>query len=171
MFGINALKILQGIHSKYIVHRDLKPENFLIDSKNKLTIVDFGLSKRYVDHKGRHIPRTENKAFRGTLRYCSINMHLGVENTRRDDLESLGYVIIYFMKGRLPWQGIPSGQNRTKAITQKKIKTSLDELCRGTPKEMQEYMSVCRNLGFDETPDYKQLIDFLHSALVTSGHE
>lgn len=105
--GIHLLNILETVHNKYILHRDIKPENFLFDpTTRKFYIIDFGLSKRYVDRSGKHMPREENKSFRGTLRYCSLNMHLGVENTRRDDLESFLYVMIYFLKGRLPWQAI-----------------------------------------------------------------
>lgn len=172
MIGVKFLKILEGVHKKFIIHRDLKPENFLVQGEKDMMLIDFGLSKRYVDHRGRHIPRTENKPFRGTLRYCSINMHLGVENSRRDDLESLGYVIIYFCKGKLPWQGIPGrGEQRAQAICKKKRETPISELCKGIPKEVQEYMRICRNLGFDEEPDYRQLSNLLNSALVTSGYE
>lgn len=172
MVGINILNILTDVHKKHIVHRDLKPENFLIDAKGNMTLIDFGLSKRYIDTRGRHIPRQENKSFRGTLRYCSINMHLGVENSRRDDLESLGYVIIYCAKGKLPWQGIKTEANlRAKAIARKKIKTPLDQLCLDIPSEIYQYMKISRDLGFDEAPDYGHLKKLLESALLVNGFE
>ena len=98
------LQVLEAIHNKFILHRDLKPENIMYNPVNgKFSLIDFGLSKRYVDKSGRHILRATNKCFRGTLRYCSLNMHNGVENSRRDDIESLVYVLIYLLKGSLPW--------------------------------------------------------------------
>lgn len=105
---------MKRVHNLYIIHRDIKPENFLIskDGKGPLYIIDYGLSKRYVDDQGRHIPRATNKGFRGTLRYASINMHQGIENSRRDDLESLGYVLIYLIKGKLPWQNLKVPRKR-----------------------------------------------------------
>lgn len=106
--AIQALQILKQVHDRFIIHRDLKPENFLISKKGngELFLIDYGLSKRFIDDSGRHIPRATNKGFRGTLRYASINMHQGIENSRRDDLESLGYVLVYLQKGKLPWQNL-----------------------------------------------------------------
>ncbi len=104
IIGHRMINILEAIHNKYILHRDLKPENMLFDPRSRqFFLIDYGLSKRYVDRFGKHILRTINKSFRGTLRYCSLNMHNGVENTRRDDLESLSYVLIYLLRGHLPW--------------------------------------------------------------------
>ena len=136
----------------------MKPENLLVGDNGfgKLIIIDFGLSKRYVDQKGNHIKRVDNRPFRGTLRYCSINMHMGVENSRRDDLESLGYVLIYLMKGRLPWQSLRSDRMlKEEKIKKVKIGTSIDTLCQGLPPQFGEYMRAIRNLGFSETPDYQ----------------
>ena len=106
------LETLEGIHGKYILHRDLKPENMMFDGRTgRFFLIDYGLSKRFVDQAGRHIVRSINKSFRGTLRYCSLNMHNGVENTRRDDLESLAYVLVYLLKGSLPWMNAKVGCN------------------------------------------------------------
>ena len=136
----------------------MKPENLLVGANGfgKLIIIDFGLSKRYVDQKGNHIQRIDNRPFRGTMRYCSINMHMGVENSRRDDLESLGYVLIYLMKGRLPWQNLRSDRmEKDEKIKKVKIGTSIESLCDGLPLEFTEYMRAVRNLGFSEIPDYQ----------------
>lgn len=98
------LQILEAVHAKFILHRDLKPENIMFNPQtNTFSLIDFGLSKRFVDKSGKHILRSTSKPFRGTLRYCSLNMHNGVENSRRDDIESLVYVLVFLQKGSLPW--------------------------------------------------------------------
>lgn len=151
---MQAIQLLWDIHNRGILHRDIKPENLLVH-QNKLHLIDFGLSKKFLDESNAHIPRLENKQFRGTLRYASTNMHQGIENTRRDDLESLGYVLIYLAKGSLPWQGlkIKSG-DRAQAIAKIKMKTQLKALCSGLPMEFVEFMRGIKNLGFAEEPDY-----------------
>jgi serine/threonine protein kinase len=126
--AIQAISILKSVHDNFIIHRDIKPENFLISQNGKgpLYIIDYGLSKRFVDDSGRHIPRATNKGFRGTLRYASVNMHQGIENSRRDDLESLGYLLIYLLKGKLPWQNLKVQRNlKADHIGKVKMRTQL----------------------------------------------
>lgn len=164
--------ILRSVHDMGIIHRDIKPENFLLgdNGKGRLYLIDFGLSKRFIDDQGRHIPRNTNKGFRGTLRYASLNMHQGIENSRRDDLESLGYVLIYLLKGKLPWQDL-NVQKKMKAenITRVKMKTQLSQLCNGVNNTFLEYMRQVRNLGFTETPNYDELIDLFKFELAKTG--
>lgn len=157
--GLQILNILETVHNRYILHRDIKPENFLFDpSTDRFYLIDFGLSKRYVDKNGKHIPRLENKGFRGTLRYCSLNMHLGVENTRRDDLESLLYVLIYFLKGKLPWQNIQAEMdNKVSQIKKLKMTMKIADLCEGLDEGFKEMLSYIRNLGFSDYPDYDKI--------------
>lgn len=146
--------LLGDIHNRGIIHRDIKPDNLLFH-QNKLHLIDFGLSKRYLDESNVHIPRLEGKQFRGTLRYASTNMHQGIENSRRDDLESLGYVLIYLAKGSLPWQGLKiNSGDRAQAIAKIKMKTQLRDLCSGLPREMTDFMRAVKNLGFAEQPNY-----------------
>ena len=159
---------------------------------NLVYIIDFGLAKKYRDHRTHlHIPYRENKNLTGTARYASINTHLGIgeffhnfsisidlcflfmfkEQSRRDDLESLGYVLMYFNRGSLPWQGLRAATKRQKyeRIKKKKMSTSIDELCRGFPPEFANYLNYCRNLRFDEKPDYTYLRQLLRSLFHRQG--
>ena len=125
---------VEHVHSRSFIHRDMKPENFVMGIGkycNKLYIIDFGLAKRYRDTRTKvHIPYREDKNLTGTARYASVNAHLGIEQSRRDDLESLGYVIMYFMRGSLPWQGLKAATKKQKyeRISQKKLDTSVEVL-------------------------------------------
>ncbi len=99
---------LEYLHSRSLLHRDIKPDNFCMGAnskKNMLFLLDFGLAKKYVMPNGRHIPYREGKSLTGTARYASINTHKGLEQACRDDMESIGYVALYCLKGSLPWQG------------------------------------------------------------------
>jgi casein kinase 1 len=122
-------------------------------------MIDFGLAKRYRDSQHVHIPYRDKKSLTGTARYASINTHLGLEQSRRDDLESTGYVLMYFLRGSLPWQGLraPNKKVKYQKICAKKLGTPIGELCGKYPEEFSMYLSYCRGLRFDETPDYSYL--------------
>ncbi|KAH3903463.1 related to casein kinase-1 hhp1 [Saccharomycodes ludwigii] len=160
MLAIQMISRVQYIHGRSFIHRDIKPDNFLLGNGRRAStvhIIDFGLSKKYRDfNTHNHIPYRENKNLTGTARYASLNTHLGIEQSRRDDLESLGYVLIYFAKGSLPWQGLKADTKRQKydRIMQKKMEITMDALCTGLPVEFVQYMQYCRNLTFDDRPDY-----------------
>ena len=166
---------IQSIHEHNLIYRDVKPDNFLIgkpDSPqaNMVYIVDFGMAKQYRDPKtGTHIPYREKKALSGTARYMSINTHLGREQLRRDDLESLGHVFMYFLRGSLPWQGLkaPTNKQKYEKIGLKKQTTTINELCYGFPIQFAQYLTYVRNLRFDEDPDYAYLIGLMTKALVS----
>ncbi|KAL6943909.1 serine/threonine protein kinase [Hanseniaspora uvarum] len=163
MLAIQMISRIQYIHSRSFIHRDIKPDNFLLGNGRRAStihVIDFGLSKKYREfHTHNHIPYRENKNLTGTARYASLNTHLGIEQSRRDDLESLGYVLIYFAKGSLPWQGLKADTKRQKydRIMQKKMEINMETLCNGLPQEFCDYMTYCRNLKFDEKPDYVYL--------------
>ena len=171
------IRIIQYLHSKGIIHRDIKPENFLIGlHNNKIHVIDFGLCKTYKDLTGNHIPFSKNKKLIGTIRYISSNCHDGVELSRRDDMESIGYLLIYFIKGTLPWQGMGSKQGYTKEekyqmIADCKQQISTETLCEGLPKEFKTYMDHVKNLKFDEKPNYKMLYQLFNNLFSQNGYE
>jgi casein kinase 1 len=163
MLADQMLQRLEYIHTKLFIHRDIKPDNFLMGMKRNASLVyviDFGLAKRYRDPKTHeHIPYRENKNLTGTARYASVNAHLGIEQSRRDDLTALGYVFMYFLRGSLPWQGLKAANKKAKydRITEKKISTTVDSLCRGYSQEFATYLNYCRSLHFEDKPDYAYL--------------
>jgi len=162
MLGIQMLTRIEFIHEKGFIHRDIKPENFVIglnERSNIVHIIDFGLSKRYKDkNTGQHIPYRENRHLVGTVRYASINAHLGIEQSRRDDIESIGYVLAYFYLGRLPWQSkMDKGKPPVNKIMEKKLITPPEILCKKMPMEFSYYFHYCKNLKFEDRPDYTTL--------------
>lgn len=154
---------IEYIHARCFIHRDIKPDNFLMGigrRGSQVNVIDFGLAKKYRDPRTHlHIPYRENKNLTGTARYASVNTHLGIEQSRRDDLESLGYVLIYFCRGSLPWQGLKAATKRQKydRIMEKKMTIPNDVLTKGLPVEFLEYMNYVKNLRFDDKPDYGYL--------------
>lgn len=141
---------------------------------NQVNVIDFGLAKKYRDPKTHlHIPYRENKNLTGTARYASINTHLGVEQSRRDDLESLGYVMMYFCRGSLPWQGLKAATKKQKydRIMEKKMTTSTEFLTRGYPNEFAIYLNYTRSLRFDDKPDYSYLRKLFRDLFVREGFQ
>lgn len=173
------ISLVRSIHDNNLIYRDIKPDNFLIgrpntQTSNSIFIVDFGMAKQYRDPKLKiHIPYREKKAPSGTARYMSINTHLGKEQLRRDDLESLGHVFLYFLRGSLPWQGLKAPTNKLKfeKIGIKKKNISINDLCYGFPIQFNQYLNYVKNLKFDETPDYDYLIDLMNKALNNLGQD
>lgn len=160
------------IHNCGLIYRDIKPDNFLIGKDNLIYVVDFGMAKSFRDPRTlQHIPYRERKSLSGTARYMSINTHLGREQSRRDDLEALGHVFMYFLRGSLPWQGLKAASNKEKyeRIGLKKQDISIAELCNGLPEEFAQYLAYARNLKFETDPDYTMLRSLLERAMARFG--
>jgi serine/threonine protein kinase len=158
MIGIQILERLQHIHSKNYIHRDIKPQNFLVGLENDeiIYIIDFGLAKKYKSDRGKHINFTTCKKIIGTPRFCSINAMAGKMQSRRDDLESFMYLILYFFKGNLPWQGlkIESREKRFEIIAKMKKNINFKNICQGLPEEIYILCQYIKKLSFKENPKY-----------------
>ena len=175
--GYQMIEILEYIHNKHVIHRDIKPDNFVVGLNEKrkyIYILDFGLSKKYRSSRTlKHYEIVKNKNLTGTARYASINALNGLTQSRRDDLEAIGYVLMYFLRGRLPWQGIPvkNKEDRYRKIMERKKATSAEELCQGFPKEFADYINYTRNLEYEEDPDYIYLRNLFVNVLNRDGFE
>ncbi|KAI8073402.1 kinase-like domain-containing protein [Gilbertella persicaria] len=177
MLAKQMITRVQSIHERNLIYRDIKPDNFLIGRPNTkhantIYLIDFGMAKLYRDPKTKqHIPYRERKSLSGTARYMSINTHLGREQSRRDDLESLGHVFMYFLRGFLPWQGLKAATNKQKyeRIGERKQTTDIKDLCEGFPEEFGLYLQYARRLDFEETPNYEYLKDLFDKVLNALG--
>ncbi|XP_043751134.1 casein kinase I-like [Cervus elaphus] len=163
MLAEQMISRLEYVHTQNLIHRDIKPDNFLMGTGQqwkKLFLIDFGLAKKYRDSRtGQHISYRKGKSLTGTPPYASIRAHLGIEQSRRDDMESLGYVLMYFNRASLPWQGLKAAtmKQRCEKISEMKMATPVDVLCNGFPVEFAMYFKHCRGLSFEEAPDYTYL--------------
>ena len=163
MMADQMIQRIEYFHSQSFLHRDVKPDNFLIGlGKNQhlIYIIDYGLAKRYTNPiTNEHIAYRDNKNLTGTARYASVNTHFGIEQSRRDDLEGIGYVLMYFLRGSLPWQGLRASnrKKRYKYIRDVKSQTTVETLCKGFPTEFATYITYCKGLHFDQRPDYDYL--------------
>ncbi|XP_024962695.1 casein kinase 1-like protein 3 [Cynara cardunculus var. scolymus] len=177
MLADQMLTRIELMHAKGFLHRDLKPDNFLMGlgrKANQVYVIDFGLAKRYRDPTTScHIPYKANKNLTGTARYASCNTHLGIEQSRRDDLESLGYVFLYFLRGSLPWQGLKGATKKQKydKIREKKVSTPIEVLCKFHHGEFASYFQYCRSLTFEQRPDYGFLKRLFRDLFMREGYD
>ena len=159
----DVLKIIQFVHNKGYIHRDIKPENFLFglgSESSKLYIIDFGLSKRFLDDNNNHIVQKQHKKITGTIRYLSTNVHSGIEPSRRDDLISIGYMLMFLLKGVLPWQKLTqmSKDEKIKSIFKIKNYYKQNNLCNDYPSCLVDYMNYAYNLKYDDVPNYNYIL-------------
>lgn len=177
--AIQMLNLVEEVHRHDLIYRDIKPDNFLIGrqgmpDENKVHLIDFGMAKQYRDLRTKqHIPYREKKLLSGTARYMSINTHLGREQLRRDDLEALGHVFFYFLRGQLPWQGLkaPTNKQKYEKIGDKKRTTPAIALCDGLPRQFAEYLDSVRLLPFDAEPAYEEYRMLLLLVLDDQGEQ
>ena len=175
--AIQMLTLVEEVHRHDLIYRDIKPDNFLIGRRgatdeNNVHLIDFGMAKQYRDPRTKqHIPYREKKSLSGTARYMSINTHLGREQSRRDDLEALGHVFFYFLRGQLPWHGLkaPTNKQKYEKIGDKKRTTPAVTLCDGLPQQFAEYLDSVRSLPFDAEPPYEEYRMLLLSVLDDLG--
>ena len=176
MLGIEMLKILKKIHDNHFIHRDIKPDNFAIgySDQSQLYLIDFGLAKQYRNAKTlQQKPMQKNKKLTGTARYASINALRGYDQSRRDDLESIGYVLAYLLRGNLPWQGIvvKTKEEKYAKILYRKQSITSEQLFFGFPNELCTYINYCKNLGYEEEPKYDYLTDLFKNIIQNQLHE
>ncbi|OHT04314.1 hypothetical protein TRFO_28200 [Tritrichomonas foetus] len=175
MLADQMISTIERFHRNYYLHRDLKPENFMIGCSQKsniIHIIDYGLSKMYMNPSNNvHIPLTEKNDLTGTARYASIHALSGLEQGRRDDMESLGYLFIYFLKGSLPWQGLPgkTREEKYRNIREAKISTPVEELCSNIPRQFADYINFTRQLRFTEEPDYSMYRKIFRDLFIESN--
>ncbi|CAN1331188.1 Casein kinase 1-like protein HD16 [Linum perenne] len=169
--AVEAISILEQLHSRGFVHGDVKPENFLLGQpgtpeEKKLYLVDLGLASRWMDStSGRHVEYDQKPdVFRGTVRYASVHAHLGRTGSRRDDLESLAYTLVFLLRGKLPWQGYV-GENKSFLVSKKKMATSPEMLCCLCPTPFQHFLEMVTNMKFDEEPNYSRLISIFDNII------
>ena len=177
MLADQMITRVQYMHSKGFLHRDIKPDNFLIGkggNANTVFLIDYGLSQPYCDIRThQHIPFSDKKVFAGTARYASIATHKGMEQSRRDDLEAIAYILISFLKGSLPWQGISGDNPKEKRIEigKKKMEISISDLCSGIPSQFATFLSSVRSLEFEEIPDYSYYKSLFKELFISEGYE
>ena len=171
--GMQMLKRIEDIHKAGIIHRDIKPDNFIFNIDGTvLYLIDFGLAKKYVNSNDEHIQIDDGRKLTGTARYASINIHKGLTPSRRDDLESIGYTLLYLLIGELPWQSSYNSDKdlRNNAIGVCKLEYSLWDLFKGYPGEFIIFINYCRSLQFDEEPDYNYLVNLLGNLYKHKGY-
>ena len=171
VLGIEMIKRIQFIHQKYYIHRDIKPDNFMTgrgENEKNIYIIDFGLAKKYYSvSKAQHIKFVTGKHLIGTARYCARNAHRGYEQGRRDDIESIGYVLMYFLLGVLPWQGlkIKKNEDQFEKIAEKKYNTPFEELTQGQPEEFLLFFKYVDGLKFEDQPNYVYIIGLFQTMI------
>lgn len=173
ILAIKMIELLQYIHDKGYLHRDIKPDNFVMDTPNgnKLYCIDFGLAKKYIKN-GKHYSFNKNNKFCGTARYASIAAHRGETQSRKDDIESVCYLLIYLFRSSLPWMGIHHKDKKKKyqLILEKKESLSEEELCHQLPNEFLIFLKHTRSLDFDQKPHYSLLIKMFKGLLNSKNY-
>ena len=174
-YAVQMIAVVQKMHNSGYVHRDIKPENFVFGrgkKSGKLHLIDFGLSKRFQDRKsGVHIGYREDKGLTGTALFASVNSHMGIELSRRDDLESLAYVLVYLSSGKLPWEKVcaKNREEKYEKIGNLKEAISVEEVCKNSFSVCATMLSYVKALNFTQKPNYEYLVQLFQEASATKG--
>ena len=158
------IKRVETLHGKYMLHRDIKPDNFMLDRSKNLCLIDFGLCKRY-DYDGNHIEEKQITSIVGSVNFVSLNIHKGIEPSRRDDVESCIYIILYLLlNGELPWTKLKEKEKDIKKIAylKEQLTNPNDHSLSPFIKDM---LLKTRQLAFNEEPKYNELITILENEL------
>lgn len=176
MIADQMIQHIEYFHIHHFLHRDVKPDNFLIGlgkNQDQIYIIDYGLAKKYYNPLTlEHIPYRDKKSLTGTARYASVNTHLGIEQSRRDDLEGIAYVLLYFLRGSLPWQGLRAStkSKRYQCIKAVKLSTGVELLCKDFPQEFAVYLKYCKGLQFIQKPDYEYVRHLFKDLFCRKGY-
>lgn len=156
---VEMITRLEEFHNCGYLHRDIKPDNFCLGGRNlqEVFLIDFGLSLQYLNSEGEHVPMQRNKGFVGTPRYASRNAHNGLTQSRRDDMEAIGHLAIYLIKGRLPWQSVKEKDRKKKhkLLYEKKSSFPVPELCENIPRCFETYLILTRQMEYKQKPEYE----------------
>ena len=174
-YMIQSINIIEKVHDMGIIHRDIKPDNFLLDkiNGNNIKLIDFGLSKYYLNGEKNHIEERKDRKLIGTAKYSSLNIHEGIEPSRRDDIESLCYTIIQLYGKELPWNKI-NNENKNIELKEyynniKKLKQESLDWLYDIPGEFLIILLYCRKLQFNEKPNYNYIRSLLENLLLYYG--
>jgi serine/threonine protein kinase len=170
--GINIFKILERLHSQNIIHRDIKPENIMVDKKNNVYLIDYGLAKKFTNLNNQKLFKKEaSKSRCGTVRYMSIGCHQKTRLSRKDDLLSLGYVLIYLYVGNLPWQGLDISDRKEKdsAVSEIKQYYGYKKLCETLPIFFKNYFNEIEQLSQSDKPNYSKIKQFFKKELYSES--
>eukprot|EP01060_Flectonema_neradi_P039796 TRINITY_DN8908_c0_g1_i1.p1 TRINITY_DN8908_c0_g1~~TRINITY_DN8908_c0_g1_i1.p1 ORF type:complete len:294 (+),score=25.42 TRINITY_DN8908_c0_g1_i1:68-949(+) len=162
--GKATLSQIESLHAINIIHRDLKPANIMFDKSGNVRLIDFGLSKSIINPlTNNHIEQSEGAAFSGSPDFASINAHSSCGQSRRDDIEALGYIMLYLARGRLPWQGLggDSDEQKIRRVGHVKRQINIDKLCDSAPPVIKNIICHARSLAFDEQPSYSVIADWI----------
>uniref|UniRef100_A0A6B2LBQ9 non-specific serine/threonine protein kinase n=1 Tax=Arcella intermedia TaxID=1963864 RepID=A0A6B2LBQ9_9EUKA len=177
MLAIKMITTVEHLHSKGYLHRDIKPGNFVMGrgvNGNEIYLIDYGLASAYIDHNNQHIPYNTNARFHGTDKYASVNTHRKIEPGRRDDMESLGYLWIYFLTSNLPWSkqhAKVKKKNRRESYGQVKMHTTIEELTQNLPNAFYEYFKYINTLKFADKPDYDRCRKLFDDCLTEHNYQ
>ena len=174
MIGIQAVSRLEYLHGIGVIHRDIKPDNLLTgvgEQRDRIYLSDFGLACEYIDRRGRHVSNSSHVRFCGTCAYASLQAHNRTRQSRRSDIESLSYTLVYLAKKRLPWMSGEKKDRKNYKTEVEMIKESVSSkrICKGLPSAFSDFLKYAKGLGYGQKPNYEYLRRILDAELKKRG--